>query len=71
MASNKGQHAVTLAIPAEVYVALVDFCIEFLRLDDVPDEETLGSVAAYILGTGMHALEHGALSEPVTEDFAS
>jgi len=63
-----------IVIPNEVYGILVDFCLEALGLEDVPSEEDLGLVAAYLLGLGMRALEtdDGAPDPiPIQEDFAS
>jgi len=71
MAQEKRWPWGTIQIPAEAYNLLVDFCVEFLGLEDVPDEEALGSVVAYLLGAGMQAVEEGRDSEPTAQDFAS
>ncbi len=71
MAPEKSPSWKTIPISEEAYGILIDFCIGFLGLEDVPDEEALGSVAAYLLGAGMQAVEDKTASERATQDVAS
>ena len=71
MAQNDRPAWKAIPIPPEAYGTLLDFCIEALHLEDVPEEEDLGLVAAYLLGLGMQALEKAEAPESALDGVAS
>ena len=71
MSPDNHPRSKALAIPVETYATLVDFCIGSLGLEDVPEEEDLGLVVAYLLGRGMKTVEDEKSPESGLEGLAS